>query len=115
MNRWIQITQLEQIEEIKSNTGLSLIFKHSTTCPVSMMSKKTFEWEVDQIPPTVSLYFLDLLRYRSLSNEIANEFQVKHESPQVILIEAGRVIHKASHSEISASAIASYASLSALK
>lgn len=105
--RWIPITQLEQLDEIGSNPGLSLIFKHSTQCPVSSMVKKTFEMEWDAIPHFVSLYYLDLIRYRNISQEIADKFKVKHESPQVILFASGKILFHTSHSDISAGHIGS--------
>jgi bacillithiol system protein YtxJ len=70
-----------------------------------MMAKRTFEMDMDEIPPSVSLYFLDLLRYRNLSQAIAEKFNVKHESPQIILIDSGHSIYNASHSDISAKEI----------
>ena len=102
MNRWIPLNQIEQLTEIQSNPGLTLIFKHSTQCPVSSMAKKSFEWDLDKIPSEVSLYFLDLIRFRNISNAIAEKWNVLHESPQVILIEAGKAIFHESHAEISA-------------
>jgi bacillithiol system protein YtxJ len=106
MKRWIPITSLNDLEAIQSNIGYSVIFKHSTQCPVSSMSKKAFEWEVDEIPESVPLYFLDLIRHRDISKAIASLFELKHESPQVILIESGKVKYHASHGAISASKLA---------
>ncbi len=103
MNRWIAITEPEQINSIFSNKGFSILFKHSTQCPVSMMSKKQFEWDMKAIPENVPVYFLDLIRYRSISNAISETFNVKHESPQVILIDSGVSIYHTSHGDISAS------------
>jgi len=108
--RWIPITQLEQISEIGASTGYSLIFKHSTQCSVSMMAKRTFEMEMDSIPASVSLYFLDLIRFRNISAEIADKFNVKHESPQIILLDSGKSIFNASHSDISAVEVGSLVS-----
>lgn len=48
-------------------------------------------------------YYLDLLSYRNLSNKIADNFGVIHESPQVLLIKNGDCVFEASHSEIAVS------------
>lgn len=45
-------------------------------------------------------YFLDLLAYRSISNEIESRFDVVHQSPQLIVLENGKAIYNASHQNI---------------
>ncbi|MCY1242951.1 bacillithiol system protein YtxJ [compost metagenome] len=52
-----------------------------------------------------SLYFLDLLSHRDVSNEIAQRFHVIHQSPQLLLIKNGQSVYDVSHSEIDAEAL----------
>ncbi|MCX2450676.1 bacillithiol system redox-active protein YtxJ [Pedobacter sp. PLR] len=104
--QWKQITDLTQISEIKNNEGYSLIFKHSTRCSVSSMAKRRFELDWEAIPETTKLYFLDLVSFREISANIADTFQVHHESPQILLIKNGDCILDASHSDISAEEVA---------
>ncbi|WP_316823594.1 bacillithiol system redox-active protein YtxJ [Pedobacter gandavensis] len=104
--QWKQITDLAQISEIKNNEGYSLIFKHSTRCSVSSMAKRRFELDWDAIPEPTQLYFLDLVSFREISANIAETFQVHHESPQILLIKDGDCILDASHSDISAEEVA---------
>lgn len=99
---WITLDKIEQLDEIKSSTGYSIIFKHSTRCSISMMAKRKFEFEWDALPAETPLYFLDLISYRNISNTIAEIFKVHHESPQLLVIKDGECIYEASHSEISA-------------
>ncbi|WP_443937800.1 bacillithiol system redox-active protein YtxJ [Pedobacter sp. MW01-1-1] len=103
---WLNLTSLEQLNEIKNAEGYSLIFKHSTRCSISMMAKRNFEFNWDVIPQETNLYFLDLIAYREISNEIAELFQVAHQSPQILLIKNGDCILEASHSDISAEEVA---------
>ena len=100
---WIPLTNLGQLNEIMmlSEVNPVLIFKHSTRCSVSRMALKQFENEFD-LADTVDAYFLDLLEYRNISNEIAQRFQVEHQSPQLILIKDGKAIYDVSHSAIDA-------------
>lgn len=100
--QWKNLTDLSQISEIQHTSGYSLIFKHSTRCSVSMMAKRRFEMDWDSIPAGTPLYFLDLLAHRDISNQLAETFQVHHESPQILLIKDGECILDASHSDISA-------------
>ena len=104
--QWTNITDVNQISEIQKAEGFSLIFKHSTRCSVSMMAKKRFELDWEVIPDGTSLYFLDLISYRNISAQIAETFQVHHESPQILLIKNGDCVLDASHSEISADEVA---------
>ncbi|GAA4930868.1 bacillithiol system redox-active protein YtxJ [Mucilaginibacter defluvii] len=99
--KWIALESADQINEIKHHPGYSIIFKHSTRCSISMMAKKRFELEWDDLPEEISLYFLDLIKYRDLSNQIAADFHVHHESPQMLLIKSGECILDQSHGGIS--------------
>ena len=103
---WVNLTSLDQLNEIKSAEGYSLIFKHSTRCSISMMAKRNFEFNWEVIPKDTKLYFLDLISYREISNSIAEIFNVAHQSPQILLIKDGECVLEASHSDISAEEVA---------
>lgn len=98
---WIQLESPEQLNQIKQQQGYSLIFKHSTRCSISMMAKRRFELDWEAFPAHITLYFLDLIRYRDISNQVAQLFQVHHESPQLLLIKNGECILDQSHGSIS--------------
>ncbi|AMC10070.1 hypothetical protein Lupro_01840 [Lutibacter profundi] len=101
--QWVLLTEKSQIEEIilKSTTKPALIFKHSTRCGVSRMALKNFERGFDIAKTDLTLYFLDILKYRELSNEISDKFGVHHQSPQILLIKNKSVIYHDSHYQIS--------------
>lgn len=99
---WINLTSEEQLNQIKAASGYGIIFKHSTRCPISMMAKKSFERDKNLFDENTPLYFLDLIKYRELSKTVAEEFNVQHESPQLLLIKNGECILDQSHSSISA-------------
>ncbi|HEY0054537.1 MAG TPA: bacillithiol system redox-active protein YtxJ [Pedobacter sp.] len=99
---WIPLEHIDQLQAIKQNPGYSILFKHSTRCSISLMAKRKFEFEWDTLPEDTSLYFLDILNNRLISNEIAQLFKVHHESPQLLLIKGGECIFESSHGEISA-------------
>ena len=98
---WTRLTELSQLDELvqESHHKPVLIFKHSTSCPISSMSLSRFERSFNE-EATFDCYFLDLLAHREVSNQVAERFQVRHESPQAILISKGKVIFDASHSGI---------------
>ena len=97
---WIILTDEHQLSSLKelSNQKPQLIFKHSTRCAASSMAKARLERSAQ--PDSIDFYFLDLVRYRQLSNTIAETFAVSHESPQVLLIKNGECIYEESHSAI---------------
>ncbi|WP_456420759.1 bacillithiol system redox-active protein YtxJ [Lutibacter sp.] len=101
--QWILLTEKSQIEEIilKSATKPVLIFKHSTRCGVSRMALKNFERDYDIEKTALELYFLDILKYRELSNEVSKSLAVHHQSPQILLINNKSVIYHDSHYQIS--------------
>ncbi|MCL6217598.1 bacillithiol system redox-active protein YtxJ [Zunongwangia pacifica] len=100
---WIPLVDLSQLEEAiqQSEQHLVGILKHSTRCGISKMVLRQFENSYD-LPDDapIDLYFLDLLSYREISNEIANRFKVRHESPQLILLQQKEVVHHSSHQDI---------------
>ena len=97
---WQPLTQAEQLQDIvrESHEKPVLIFKHSTTCSISAASKGKMErqWADAGLTDT-KLYYLDLLRFRPISAEIAQKFGVRHESPQLLLIKDGECHYNASH------------------
>jgi bacillithiol system protein YtxJ len=51
-------------------------------------------------PEITDFYYLDLIKHRSISNKIAEDFAVQHQSPQVLLIKNMECVYEESHSEI---------------
>lgn len=106
---WNALTEIKQLDSIVDASAEKpvVIFKHSTRCSISRMALKNFEREYDLAESEAVPYFLDLLEHRDISNEIAQKFQVIHQSPQLILIKDGKAVYNASHSEIDAEALKS--------
>lgn len=108
---WISFehsTQLEELLQTSEEKGkYDLIFKHSTRCPISSMALNRLErfWDLDdQLVP----YYLDLIKHRDLSNEVARRLNIMHESPQIILLKNGEVMYHSSHNAINVEGIKEY-------
>ena len=97
---WIALTTEQQLNDIieNSNSKHQAIFKHSTRCGISSGVLRQFERQEDT--GEVDFYYLDLLSFRSLSEEIASKFGVLHQSPQLIVIKDGAVVAHGSHYDI---------------
>lgn len=102
MINWITLTRTVEVDALVelSAQQACVIFKHSTTCPISGFAKSRLErnWDLDDA--NVKPYYLDLLSYREVSNYVASEFGIHHESPQVLVIKDGRCVYHTSHLDI---------------
>ena len=97
---WKKIESVEQLEAIDelSKSNPVLIFKHSTRCGISMGVYADFEETFrDGIPDNMEVFYLDILMHRNISNTIAEIYKVRHESPQVLIIQNGRCIMNKAH------------------
>lgn len=99
---WIPLTSLEQLDTIKeqSKNEPVAVFKHSTRCGISSMVIKRFTASFDESLKEFKIYYLDLLSYREISNEIGYKFQVLHQSPQLLVIKNQVAVAHASHYDI---------------
>lgn len=103
---WKVLEHIDQIDEIKeaSHHKLQLIFKHSTRCIISKMALKNFESDF-LLNDVIDAYYLDLITYRDISNKIAEDFGITHQSPQILLIKDGVVVYNESHEGIDANVL----------
>ena len=104
---WNALTSLEQLKTIEEESkGKPVaIFKHSTRCGISRMVINQFESSYDLTDDQLKLYYLDLLSFRDVSDEVGYKFQVMHQSPQLIVIKNGTAVAHASHNGIQASSL----------
>lgn len=100
---WTEITEVSMLDQIRelSESGKVMIFKHSTTCSISATALNRLErnWKEEEMAG-IKPFFLNLLKYREISNQIASHFGVEHQSPQVIVLSKGKVIYHTSHNGI---------------
>lgn len=99
---WIALSDVKQLDVIakKSSTKTQVIFKHSTRCGISSMVMNQFVDGYGLTEEDLDLYYLDLLNFRDVSNEVGFKFQVMHQSPQILVIKNGVVVAHESHGAI---------------
>lgn len=97
---WTKIESENTLREINKRSLIvpQLIFKHSTRCSISSMALNRMT-KAEQ-PNGVEIHYLDLIKFRELSNKVANDYHVRHESPQVLLITNEQCVYHASHADI---------------
>lgn len=79
-----------------------LVFKHSTTCPVSAEAAR----EVRGLDPGLPVYQVNVREQRDLSNWVAAAYGVTHQSPQLILVRGGKAVRSWSHGEVNRATVA---------
>jgi bacillithiol system protein YtxJ len=104
---WSELTHLSQLDEWldRSFHQPILFFKHSTRCSISAAAYGRMERDMNTLPDNYQLVYLDLLAHRDISNAIAARLGVEHESPQILLVQAGKCVWHGSHMEVRPSAV----------
>ncbi|MEN9743663.1 MAG: hypothetical protein RLZZ65_1468 [Bacteroidota bacterium] len=104
---WQPLTSAAQWQEIMNASAQTpqVVFKHSTRCSISAMALRRFEDSELYEKNLLNCWYLDLIEYRAISDLIATETRVKHESPQCIVIKNQEVIYAESHGMIAADEI----------
>jgi bacillithiol system protein YtxJ len=98
MNTLLRLESQEQLEALLAAPERAVFFKHSTRCPVSA-------WAEERVSDYLrhhgsAIHLIDVLRSRTLSTLLAERLRVRHESPQILVVEDGRCIAHASHEGI---------------
>ncbi len=86
--------------DARSHTRAQVIFKHSVRCGISamMLERMRLQFPADT---NFDFYYLDIIRYREISNAIASRYGVIHQSPQLIVIYDKMASDSISHHAIS--------------
>ncbi len=83
----------------------AVLYKHSPACWIGMIAHRQIRRFV-QRHPEIPVYIVDVLAQRRLSDTISKRLQVRHESPQVIVVAGGKMIWSASHGQVRAESLA---------
>jgi len=86
--------------------GPVVLYKHSTTCGIcdgAIEEVQAFEAQ----HPGTTVYYLDLLEHRDVSNAIAQKLGIRHESPQAIVLRDGKPVAVFNHRAIKQSVLIS--------
>lgn len=106
----VEITSLNELENIimKSDNRKQLIFKHSNACPISTMAFNEMKKYLNASPSKDVDYSLVIVQVaRNVSNEVESKLNVKHESPQAILLYKGQATWHKSHYDITKTSLTS--------
>lgn len=79
---------------------MKIYFKHSTRCPISLRAKREMDSYLTGKPEDIEFELIDVISNKARSQEVARQFDVEHESPQVIITDENNVIWTASHRQV---------------
>lgn len=101
------ITSQDQIDAIVegSRVHVQVIFKESTRCPISRQVSAGLKDLAGTYPFWHTLVIQEHPELRSI---IAERFGIPHESPQVLIIRDGQVVHSANHYDIDPQTVENY-------
>lgn len=102
------VTQARDVARLLETapSGLVLLFKHSTQCPVSARAHEEFLRHAPAAQARgVHLALVRVIEERPLSQDIARRTGIAHESPQALLLSDGKVVWHANHRAITAAAL----------
>jgi bacillithiol system protein YtxJ len=103
-----QYSQEVNLNELLESNDAAIIFKHSNSCSISSMALSRTLKAQEEIESKAVVYLIDVKANRNLSLEVADHLGVRHESPQIIIIQDGKVVYDASHFNINPQTILSY-------
>lgn len=98
-----QLKSIEDLHQFVQQPGKHLLLKHSTTCPISAKAFDEFNAHIKDAETSAAVVLV--IEDRPVSNQIAEEFEIKHESPQIFLFEDGAVRWNTSHWKITRESI----------
>jgi bacillithiol system protein YtxJ len=103
-----ELTKQDELAEVyqAAANGRVFVFKHSTTCPISASAhRRVADYLADKGEQGSTWFLVKVIESRPLSNAIAETYGVRHQSPQLLMIEGDTAVWDASHGAITAGAI----------
>src|SRR5690625_2924804 len=105
-----ELTELLEIDDLNEVWETSqekpvLLFKQSTTCPISAEAFSEYQRFLDGNEEEVSAYFVKVRETRPVSNQIEEDLGIRHQSPQIFLVKNKEAVWNASHNKITMDSI----------
>jgi bacillithiol system protein YtxJ len=100
-NRFVPVNDRQELEQLitRSHDAPVLLFKHSSTCPISATAYK----EMTKLARDIALVVVQ--SSRDVSRAIEARTGIRHESPQALVLRRGEAVWSASHWNVTADAV----------
>jgi bacillithiol system protein YtxJ len=101
------VSGIEQLERLLATSAEKpvLLFKHSYSCGISAEALDELVAHLDQETADVTYAMVTVQTHRDVSNAVAKQLGIRHETPQAILIRDRRVVWSASHFRVNAASL----------
>ena len=101
------LTSLERLDElerllVESQAQPVLLFKHSYKCGISAEALDELIQHLNEQSPDIRYAMVTVQTHREVSNAVSTKLGIRHETPQALLVRAGRVVWSASHFRVNA-------------
>ncbi|WP_411279534.1 bacillithiol system redox-active protein YtxJ [Gemmatimonas sp.] len=90
---------IREARQLLANDEATLVFKHSSSCPISFMAKRQYD-QFLVANPDVPTRLVIVQKERELSNALETVSRLRHASPQAFIVREGHVLWDASHDDI---------------
>src|SRR5680860_59586 len=96
---WHTLTEVDEVEQLieASKNKPQLVYKHSHTCSICFVAKKEVEDKFEAIKEKADMHFVNVIKSRPVSSAVAENLGVRHESPQVLIIDQGKCVWHKTH------------------
>ena len=105
--RLVHVEDLAQLDRLLRSAEPQplLLFKHSRTCGTSAQALDELLAHLDELGTNARYAIVTVQTHREVSTAVAKTLGIRHETPQVLLIQDGRVVWSASHFRVTADAV----------
>lgn len=100
-NHLVPVTDAQALGQLftRSHAEPMILFKHSTTCPISAAAHEQMK------RMTMDVGLVVVQSARDVSREVESRTGLRHESPQVIVLRNGEAVWSASHWDVTTDAV----------
>jgi|SRR5699024_5737343 len=95
----LEIDDLQEVWETSTEKPV-ILFKQSTTCPVSAEAFTELQRLLDSNNKDIAAYYVKVRETRPVSNQIAEDLGIQHQSPQAFVVKNKEAVWNASHNKI---------------
>ena len=104
MSNVVSLSTLDDLNRVLtlSEERPVFIYKHSSVCPISSRTYRTYHQYADAAEPETGPFFAEVfvIEHRDVSNAVAQRLNVMHQSPQLLLLSEGKTAWVTSHFNI---------------
>jgi bacillithiol system protein YtxJ len=100
---WIKLNSQALFERLIADSKLApqFVFKHSVRCSISAMALNRLQ----ESSKKMNIYIIDVINNRDISNEVEKKFDVRHQSPQLLVVIGGNCKYHTSHMGVTSSVL----------